>query len=193
MKDSPCIGCGAILRDIEGPVHDYMESSPACWSIYSDVLAREYGDPELFTRVHRITVDSFAAQHPGRASAQSIQSVAVHLISLCAILEAGASNDWATKVIREAVGVKGRFAWLQPPKFLGSLTVSDVWRANGRAEHERIVKEWASSVWVAWSGHHGTIRNWLSSIAGAISVPNQSSEPTLSSVTSPAGQGSRHP
>ncbi len=169
---SPCIGCGVILNDLDGPTHGYMESSPACWSTYSEVLAREYSDRALFERVHRLTVDSYAAQHPGRASAQSIQSVAGHLMSLCAVLEDGASSEWATKVIREAVRIKGRFTWLQPPRSMGSITVVNVWRAKGPAEHEKRVRDWASSVWAAWSQHHSTIRFWLSSVGGSITAPN---------------------
>ena len=36
---------------------------------------------------HQLTVDAYAIQHPGKPSAQSIQSVCVHLISLYASLE----------------------------------------------------------------------------------------------------------
>lgn len=166
MSDSPCPGCGAVLPSIDGPTHGYMESSPACWSAYAEVLAREYGNRGLFERVHRLTVDAYAAQHPGRPSSRSIQSVAGHLISLCAVLENGASNEVATQVIRGAVRVKGRFAWLQPPRSMGPVTVVDVWRTRDPAEHERGVRIWASSVWAAWSPHHATVRQWFSSIRG---------------------------
>ena len=145
VKGSPCKGCGAVLPDVGGPVHAYMESSAACWARYSEVLAREYADRGLIEGTHRLTVDSYAAQHPGRASAQCIQSVAGHLISLCAVIEYGASSERATKVIREAVRMKGRFSWLQPPQSLGPITVVDVWEANGAAAHEELVKDWASS------------------------------------------------
>ena len=143
-----------------------MDSSPACWAIYTEVLSREYADRQLFAKVHRLTVDSYAVQHPGRMSAQSIQSVAVHLISLCAVIDAGASNEWATKVIGEAVRAKGRFTWLQPPKSRGAITATDVWRTNDPKEHEKIVREWAASVWAAWSDHHDTVRVWLTSVSG---------------------------
>jgi hypothetical protein len=55
-----------------------MESSPGCWQIYGEVLAREYSDA-AFRSIHRLTVDSYAVQHPGQPTAQSIQSVCVHL------------------------------------------------------------------------------------------------------------------
>lgn len=164
MSSSACIGCGVILPNFIGPTHEYLESSPACWSKYSEVLAREYAAPELFRRVHRLTVDAYAVQHPGRPSAQSIQSVATHLISLCAVLEGGSSNEWATNLIRESVRIKGRFVWLQPPSYMGSSTVLDVWDTKETGAHEKAVRYWASSVWAAWSQHHATIRQWSHSI-----------------------------
>lgn len=158
------MGCGAILPETEGPTHRYLESSPACWSAYSEVLAREYGDPRLFQGVHRYTVDAYAVQHPGRSSAQSIQSVAVHLMSLCALIENGCSSERATKLIGEAVKIKGGFTWLQPPPSMGPLTVVDVLRAKDASGHERMAREWAASAWGAWSAHHATVRSWCSSV-----------------------------
>jgi hypothetical protein len=168
MKSSACIGCGAVLPDREGSTHRYLESSPACWAVYSEVLAREYGDRQLFARVHRLTVDAYAAQHPGRPSAQSIQSVAGHLISLCAVLENGAASERATKLIGEAVRIKGRFTWLPPPSSLGLLTVVDVWQAKDTTGHESRVRDWAAAVWTAWAPHHATVHAWYASIHGAL-------------------------
>lgn len=83
-----CFSCGALVPQTAGPTHRYMESSPGCWSVYGEVLVREYTDA-LYASLHRLTVDAYAVQHPGRPSPQSIQSVAVHLISLCLILDRG--------------------------------------------------------------------------------------------------------
>jgi hypothetical protein len=157
------MGCGAVLPETDGPTHRYLESSPACWAAYSQVLAREYASPGLFQGVHRYTVDAYAVQHPGRPAAQSIQSVAVHLMSLCALIENGSTGEWATRLIGEAVRIKGGFTWLQPPGSMGALTVVDVLRAKGASEHERMAKEWAASAWGAWSAHHATVRSWVSS------------------------------
>jgi hypothetical protein len=165
------MGCGAFLPDIDGPTHEYLESSPACWSAYSEVLAREYADRKLFESVHRLTVDAYAIQHPGRPSSQCIQSVAGHLISLCAVLENGSSNEWATKVIGAAVRNKGRFTWLVPPQSMGPLTVACAWKARDAEEHEKLVRDWAASAWAAWSPHHPTVRGWLSLIEGRPEAP----------------------
>ena len=73
-KTCGCLSCGGVFPDIDGPVHRYMKSSPGCWAVYGEVLAREYEDPYFF-EVHRLTVDAYAVQHPGSTDRQSIQSV----------------------------------------------------------------------------------------------------------------------
>ena len=52
------------------------------------MIAREYSEPALGD-IHRLTVDAYAAQHPGRPSPQSMKSVGVHLIRLCLAVEQG--------------------------------------------------------------------------------------------------------
>ena len=98
---------------------------------------------------------------PGRPSPQSIQSVAVHLISLCLVLERGVEMTRATAAMQAAVEHKERYIWLTPPPSLGSMTVADVQRAKNAEEHEKLVRAWAESAWTAWSPHHATIQNWL--------------------------------
>jgi hypothetical protein len=160
MSIRPCVGCGASFPELEGPVHRYMESSPGCWAAYGEVLAREYGSPACFA-VHRLTVDSYAVQHPGRPSAQSIQSVAVHLIRLCLTLERGLAPSRALAAIQAAVKAKGRYVWLTPPAARGQITVADVRKAGSVAQHTELVQAWARSAWQAWSVHHAVVRSWL--------------------------------
>ncbi len=162
MSLVPCAGCGALLPDVEGPTHRYMESSPACWATFGEVLAREYEDPE-YARVHRLTVDTYAVQHPGRPSPQSVQSVALHLIGLCLVFERGWVGDRVTDAVQAASAWKDRFHWLTPPPSRGALTIADVERAAGAGEHAERVREWASGAWLAWSSHHAVIRGWLES------------------------------
>ncbi|MFC1547249.1 hypothetical protein ACFL5M_01855 [Candidatus Neomarinimicrobiota bacterium] len=42
MGNTPYISCGAMVPDIEGPLYEYMTSSPGCWAVFGEVLAREY-------------------------------------------------------------------------------------------------------------------------------------------------------
>jgi hypothetical protein len=81
-----CPGCRADLPNTLGPTHDYMLSSPACWALYGEILAREYSDYR-FMRMHRLTVDTYAVQHPGIDVLAARRSVAVHLSRLYLLLE----------------------------------------------------------------------------------------------------------
>ena len=149
-----------MLPEVEGPTHRYMESSPACWALYGEVLAREYSDP-AYLAIHRLTVDAYAAQHPGRPSPQSFQSVAVHLGRLCLLLERGIDFRRANDAMLALVRNESQFRWLTPPKNPGAMTVADVHRADSASAHVNQVRLWADSVWEAWSPHHATIRSWL--------------------------------
>lgn len=159
----PCIGCGGLVPVIEGPVHRYLESSPGCWRLYGEVLAREYSDL-AFWAVHRLTVDSYAVQHPGRPSPQTVQSVCVHLVSLHLVLERGADPAYATRAMQAMVRQKDRFAWLTPPTSLGGITIVEVAAASTAAEHGQSVRAWAESAWSAWAPHHEVVRGWASSL-----------------------------
>jgi len=81
-----CPGCGLLLPAADGPTHSYIGASAACWALYGQVLAIEAGTYRQ-PAWHRLTVDAYAVQHPGIPERRSIQSVCVHLISLCLMLE----------------------------------------------------------------------------------------------------------
>jgi hypothetical protein len=145
---------------MDGPTHRYMESSPGCWHLYGQVLAREYSD-RAFSALHRLTVDAYAVQHPGHPSPQAIQSVCVHLLSLCLVFERGLAASYATRVMGEATRTKDRFVWLTPPAGRGAVTVADVAVAAEPHAHEERVRSWAGSAWSAWAEHHAIVRSWL--------------------------------
>lgn len=157
-----CPGCGVELPAVEGPVHRYIESSPACWAAYGEVLAREYQNPE-YMAVHRLTVDAYSVQHPGHPGRQATQSVCSHLISLCAVIERGLTHGEATKLLGRAVA-SIKFAWLEPPPSMGPITVVSILPASTAADHQRAVERWALSSWQAWSAHHVTIRKWAAQL-----------------------------
>jgi len=154
-----CVGCGAIVPDIDGPVHEYMESAPGCWSAFGDVLAMEFGDFR-YPECHRLTVDTYAVQHPGTPSRRSIQSVGGHLISLHLMLERGLDSVTATRALRRAVSRASMFSWLTPPASQGPLTILDVREATDLDRHQALVRRWAETTWQAWAPHHATVRAW---------------------------------
>ena len=158
-KLRPCVGCGARVPDVEGPTHRYLGASPGCWAIFGEISEREYGDYR-YARVHQLTVDAYCVQHPGVPSAQTIQSVAVHLIGLHLQLERRLRPERVMAARQKAATRKGDFVWLEPPASLGEITVLYVRDAKDPAEHEERVREWARSAWEAWSPHHETVRRW---------------------------------
>ena len=156
-----CFGCGAQVPDLAGPSHAYIGASPGCWKLYGDVLAREYGEFR-YPPVHRMTVDAYAAQHPGIPGPKAVRSVATHLIALCLMLERNASFETTTETMRRALARAPNFRWLDPPKpGDGDMTILDVVPASNLDDHTKRVRHWASSVWRAWSPHHVTVRAWL--------------------------------
>jgi hypothetical protein len=75
---SACPGCGLELPEHDGPTHAYIGASPACWALYGELR---------YPPSHRLTVDVYAVQHPGGDERRAIQSVALHLMALCLVLE----------------------------------------------------------------------------------------------------------
>lgn len=159
---SPCPGCGARFPDSDGPTHRYLGASAGCWATYGEVLAREYQDP-TYMAAHRLTVDAYAVQHPGRESSQTVRSVALHLVGLYAGLERGLGPDAARDVIGRAAE-SSAYRWLSRPASLGDVTVADVVGAESADEHALAVRAWAESAWGAWREHHEQVRAWFDAI-----------------------------
>ncbi|WP_298819519.1 DUF5946 family protein [uncultured Chloroflexus sp.] len=153
-----CYGCGALVSDLPGEPHRYIGASAGCWEIYGEILAKEYGSYDDLETVHRLTVDTYAVQHPGKPSRQSIQSVNTHLISLYLVLENGYTGKEATRAIRNVLTYANKFVWLEPPVPNGQITVLDVVKAQDIAAHQELVHKWARSVWQAWSAYHHVIQ-----------------------------------
>ncbi len=162
LRTEGCHSCGAIVPVTDGPTHRYLESSPGCWEVYGKILAKEFSR-RPYWEVHPLTVDAYAVQHPGSPSPQTVQSAAVHLISLYAALERGYPLTMSVSVKQKAKSrLRDEFGWLDPPENLGAVTVVDVARATDAADHQDRVRRWARSAWDAWAAHHDTIIGWAS-------------------------------
>lgn len=153
-----CPGCGAVLSHSDGPTHAYMTSSPACWALYGDVLAHEYSDPALL-EVHRLTVDTYAVQHPGDGSRQAIQSVGLHLTRLMIQLESRLSPKETNEVMLDLGVRKSSLEQLNPPERF-QMTIADIGPIAGTADHPGKVRLWAEKTWHDWRRHHAFIREW---------------------------------
>lgn len=137
-----------MFHEGEGPVHEYMLSSPGCWEAFGGLLVREYEDPVLFAAAHRLTVDAYALQHPGTGQdGRAVRSVWLHYASLLLIFEEGRSFAEATAALGRLAG--GTFEPLErpPPRF--HLTLRDV-LDGGDDQHVTLVRAWARSAFDDW-------------------------------------------
>ena len=155
----PCPGCGArYLPQVADEMHPYIGASPACWSTFGELLAREFGDV-TFGRIHRQSVDVYAVQHPGTDDRRQRQSVALHLIGLCHWLEHDIEFDRLTAITQQLANDDRAWPWLTPPTGY-PMTVVDVLVARGGPEHVGLVRRWAETTWDAWAAQHETVRAW---------------------------------
>ena len=154
-----CVGCGALVPDVDGPTHPYIGASPGCWAIHGELSARAYAD-RRYASAHQLMVDAYAVQHPGKQERRAIQSVAVHLISLCAQLERGVSSEAARRLLVDALRHRGSYVWLEPPSPPAELTILHLRDAPGLDGFLGRAHAWAASVWNSWSPHHPAVRRW---------------------------------
>jgi hypothetical protein len=167
VTGGPCVGCGGVVPDVDGATHDYMTTSPGCWQVYGRWAAgRAWSEPvDPVVAAHH--VDCYAVQHPGgvEQDRRQRQSVAVHLISLCRLLEFDQPPQEATRS-RTRIGQSVLAAlalddWplLDPPGRLGATTIADVALAAGR-DLPAVFDRWVHDCWDAWSEHHPIVREW---------------------------------
>jgi len=166
-----CPGCLAQLPASDGPTHRYIGASGACWDLFAALS--NGGEPPLAPGpLNGLLVDAYAAQHPGVPSDQSIQSVAVHLLALYGVLDKGLSPDLALTIRLKAVNERkqakhGRYQWLTPPDFNGSLSIADiVAQPTPPARTDRLA-HYIEEVWARWAAlHRETIVGWFAEYVG---------------------------
>jgi hypothetical protein len=107
-----------------------------------------------------MVVDAYMAQHPGDGSdRRDRQSVFVHLVGLCAVLERDMAHPYVTKRLGDALRRRnGDFPILTRTEGPGPLTVLHIVRADDLDDYERRALEWARAVWESWSPYHELIR-----------------------------------
>ena len=150
-----CEDCGAVVA----------QGKTGCLKLFEEVIAREFSDYR-YGKIHRLTVDAYSLQHPGRYM-RSGKSFAAHLTGIYAALEspdAVAVNrkmrKWlnANPKIEKPAGI---------PRCRGKLTITFVQSAACADEHNERVREWAREVWSAWSEHHALAKRLIDEAAKA--------------------------
>ena len=154
-----CEGCGALVRAGEGVTHAYIDSAPGCWERYCSLeewKGRLSGEESI--GIVQDLVDSFAVQHATNTDRRNVQSVAVHLMSLCSGLERGATGRQRRARIGRWVGRDHPVLEARPARY--PITISDVVAAPA-ATRPSTIERLALSSWSAWAAHHDTVRGWL--------------------------------
>lgn len=172
IKLEPCPDCGALLPPSSGAGHRYVGASAACWEMFAAL--NNAGEPPLAPGVYNsLLTDAYMAQHPGVPSPQAIQSVAVHLLALYGVLERGMDPGRALWIRLQAVDERhgpkhGRFSWLTPPSFAGSLTVLDIVQPPTPGERTAVLQQYVTSIWSLWADRHAaTITVWYDRYVGS--------------------------
>jgi hypothetical protein len=153
-----CAGCGALVPNVDGPVHKYVPSAPGCWKTFGEVQADE-ALRFRYPPAHRIVVDAYMAQHPGDGTdRRDRQSVFVHLVGLYAVLVRGMPPAQATAAFRRLLRDRDDFPQLRRTGDPGSLTVMHIVGARDRDDYDTRAREWGQAVWESWTEHHQLIR-----------------------------------
>jgi hypothetical protein len=164
MNEQRCPGCGAMTPRSSDPVHAYVPASPGCWSLFCSLTEwmQSLGGGEGRTAAQWV-VDSYMVQHANSSERRNRQSVAVHLMSLCASLEHQIPGD-------ELRSLLGAWTHHDYPEILPrpldyDITVVQIVSAADSGRQEA-VGAWATTVWEAWAQHHDVIRAWLTNSVG---------------------------
>jgi hypothetical protein len=97
----------------------------------------------------------------GKRQVRAVQSVAVHPMGLCTVLERGAEPRIAPTRDRRRVRRTLDLRSLDPPSPIGTLTARGPLRAHGPDDHAASVEARACDVWAASEPHHETVRSSL--------------------------------
>ena len=144
-----------------------MQASAGCWQLYGELNARACVDSAVPV-LHTHSVDCYAVQHPGDAEhdRRQRQSIAVHLISLCLLLEfdqpPAAAAQRRGRTSRVVLGHLRLPDWpyLPAPSRRGVVTAADVHASANPEQYADDLQEWAQAAWGAWAAHHVTVRQW---------------------------------
>lgn len=157
-EEFSCPQCGAVVPDVDGSTHTYVPSAPGCWAAFgalrADEMLRFPG-----SKANNLVVDTYMAQHPGNGlDRRDRQSVFVHLVSLCAVIEGDASPSRSPEVLRAVLARQMEFPFIRRARGPGDLTVLSTTNATSLKDHDTRVHRWAGSVWESWREYHQAIR-----------------------------------
>ena len=160
-----CPDCRVWLPAVPGAAHRYIGASPSCWALFSTLV--NAGEPPLAPHpFNALLLDAYMTQHPGQPSPQAMQSVAVHLLALYGVLEAGVAPEQVLWIRQRAVRGDAperhaRFAWLTPPDFTDSSTIANIVAGVTPQACTGQAIDYIQAVWHLWARtYRATIAGW---------------------------------
>src|SRR5262249_22781138 len=142
-----------------------MLAAPGCWSLYTGLEDWKIGlTGSSGIDTDQWMIDSYAAQHDTNPDRMGRQSVAVHLMSLCAALEHDVPGIRLRQLLGSWAHRPGGYPLLEPRPAEYSITVRDVADAEAPAR-AGVVPLWAELTCSAGSDHRVPVRAWLAAPA----------------------------
>jgi hypothetical protein len=123
------------------------------------VLAELYGTPALLS-LRQLAVDAYAVQHPAPPGRVADESLGLHLMTLCLLVERGVDAARGPALHKRMVARRPQFGPLDPLAKRGAVTACDVPRGSD-SQFAAALRSWADSAWAAWAPHHDVVRAWL--------------------------------
>jgi hypothetical protein len=148
MNKDKCPDCGASV----------VGGRAGCQALFDEITAQALGDLRYAT-VHPLAFDAYCMQHADSYGV-SAKSYAAHLTRLCCGLEYSGNPTICAAIQKWLNGT----VEIEKPVVLsyrGRLTVVDVRAARNVEEHKQRVREWAESVWEAYSSQHDLAHTWI--------------------------------
>jgi len=143
------------------PPHAYVPAVAGCWALFGEVQADEM-TRFRYPDAHAIVVDAYMASHPGDGTdRREAQSVVVHLVGLCGLIERGWDSTRSRAALRTVVSRKDALPILQPWAVPSATNIHSMVGARDLEDYEQRARTWASDVWDAWTAEHDTIRALL--------------------------------
>jgi hypothetical protein len=135
-----------------------MTAAPGCWAGFGQLQAGEmsrFGYPPA----HGLVVDAYAASHGGDGTERrDRQSVFIHLMAICAVLERGVDARRRIALLRRVTAGHPDFPLLDRPAGHPALAFTHLVGAELLADYDRRAREWTASVWEFWGPVQDAIR-----------------------------------
>ncbi len=143
-----CSHCGAQL----------VGGTAGCGLLFKELMGLDFSGGSN-RRLHHLVHDAYVLQHP---KGQPNHSVAIHLASLCWLVEQGGRPGWdlLPASVLARLSLANGLPSLATPRGPWRLNISHVWGFQP-AEVPGRVEAWAKSVWEAWQPYHSLARTWL--------------------------------